>query len=97
MVFTQLVPGDFIMLTSEANVPADCLTHRACTVNRERLTGESVPVVVERGHPCHALTKLLPQDGSADPFRTGATVVATGSDTFLGNVAMLIHHKEPYY
>ena len=98
---SELVPGDVVVLTAGASVPADLrlVTVNGLQVDESLLTGESVPV--------NKSTASVPED-SVLPDRTGmayagsittagrgtGVVVATAAATELGAIAGLIRAEE---
>lgn len=97
----ELVPGDIIQLEAGDRVPADARIIEAVRLKAEEsaLTGESVPVdkhaaVIEAEVPLGDRRNLL---FSATSVATGnglAVVVATGMQTELGKITLLIKEAE---
>ena len=81
----EIVPGDRILLTAGARVPADATvdTARGARLDVSNLTGESVLVDITEGDTTEAGTTLV-------AGRLEATVTATGADSALGRLAHLI-------
>ncbi len=88
----DLVVGDVVLLAPGDRVSADltALEVHGLRLDESILTGESVPVSVERGGPLHAGTFVVEGEGLA-------TVEATGGSTQLGRVAELTRsvHRRP--
>jgi calcium-translocating P-type ATPase len=98
----EVVPGDVILLSPGARVPADArvLGTRGLEVDESALTGESLPVakaaravppeapVADRASLVHGGT--LVTSGTAT-----AVVVSTGDDTELGRISGLMRRTEP--
>ena len=94
---SDLVPGDVVLLASGDRVPADLrlLKARRLQVEEAALTGESVPVhkdtapvpadVTVGDRRCMAFGGTLVTSGTA-----AAVVVATGSNTELGRISILL-------
>jgi len=81
----ELVPGDVVVLSAGANVPADCrlLPGRSVSVDQAALTGESLPVTMYEGD-------VAKMGSSLTRGEVEAVVDATGSETFFGKTAALI-------
>lgn len=80
----EVVPGDLVKLGAGATVPADCVLNGGhVEVDQSALTGESLPVPLDRGG--EVLMSAAVVRGEAE-----ATVVRTGANTFLGKTAALI-------
>ncbi len=92
----ELVPGDIVVLSSGAKVPADLRLFHVLELRVEEamLTGESVPA--EKAVSVMEEDNLTPGDQSNMAFmgtvvvhgRAKGIVVATGSQTTLGKIAM---------
>jgi magnesium-transporting ATPase (P-type) len=80
----SLVSGDLVLLDAGDRVSADLQAVEAhqCRVDTSTLTGESIPVPVDRGEVIHAGTFVV--EGQAS-----ALVTAIGADTRLGSIAAL--------
>ncbi|MDP2008132.1 MAG: cation-translocating P-type ATPase [Rubrivivax sp.] len=98
---TQLVPGDVVLLEAGSLVPADLRLHTVAQlrVDESALTGESVTVEkTDAGLPASPLGELALGDRINMAFkgtlvthgRAEGLVVATGAQTQLGQVAMLL-------
>lgn len=91
----ELVPGDIVLLTSGARVPADLrlLQTLELRIDEAMLTGESLPA--EKHTQALAEDKLIPGDQVNMAFmgtavvngRARGVVVATGAATLLGGIA----------
>jgi H+-transporting ATPase len=82
---TLLVPGDRIILSAGAAVPADCTLceGKPLQVDQAALTGESLPVTMYPGD--------VPKMGSTiTRGESEAIVTGTGAETFFGKTAALI-------
>ena len=94
---TDLVVGDVVQVESGSKVPADCrvLEARNLSAAEASLTGESVPVekhVAEVGEDT-PLADRTPMVYAGTLITTGvatALVVATGTDTELGRIGVLV-------
>jgi len=81
---SELVPGDVISLSLGALVPADAaIMSGSVILDQSTLTGESVPIDANPGHPVYAGS--LVRRGQAV-----AEVTATGSRTYFGRAAELV-------
>lgn len=81
----QIVPGDLVYLRVGDLVPADALvTEGQVEVDQSALTGESLPVDVERGQAAYAGSTI--RHGEAK-----ARVTATGKRTYFGHTADLVN------
>ena len=92
----ELVPGDIVLLASGAKVPADLRLFHVLELRVEEamLTGESVPAekivsVIEEDNLTPGDQKNMAFMGTAVVHgRAKGTVVATGSETTLGKIAL---------
>lgn len=82
-----LVPGDLVLLSCGAAVPADCRINqginRTIDVDQAQLTGESLPVTMYAESLCLMGSTVV--RGEVE-----ATVEFTGVDTFFGKTASLL-------
>ncbi|KAG2442954.1 hypothetical protein HXX76_003029 [Chlamydomonas incerta] len=79
-----LVPGDLVLLGSGASVPADCrINHGQIDVDQSALTGESLPVTMNRADSAKMGSTVVRGE-------TEATVESTGKSTFFGKTANLL-------
>lgn len=101
---TQLVPGDVVHLSAGDMIPADCRIVQSIDlfVSESMLTGESLPVeksplaipdtdnrpAIELNNLCFMGTNVV--SGAAT-----AVVVATGANTYFGNIGRSIVGKSP--
>lgn len=83
-----VVPGDLVLLSAGAAVPADCIVNEGrLEVDQSALTGESMPVTMTAGD--------CPKMGSTvTRGEVEATVDATGKHTFFGKTATLLQGDE---
>ncbi|HEX8946870.1 MAG TPA: plasma-membrane proton-efflux P-type ATPase [Candidatus Paceibacterota bacterium] len=86
---TELVPGDLVMLSVGAIVPADAtvLTQTNLSLNESMLTGESLPRERERGETLY----------SGSFVATGnalALITATGTRTYFGKTLASVEHAK---
>lgn len=80
----DLVLGDLVKLVAGCTAPADCVLNGGhCEVDQSALTGESLPVPLDRGGEVMMSSTVV--RGEAE-----ATVVRTGASTFLGKTAGMI-------
>jgi Mg2+-importing ATPase len=92
---SRLVPGDIVTIAAGDMIPADVriLTAKDLFVTQSSLTGESFPVEkfeVERSHSSSNpvdLTSIAFLSTSVESGSATAVVVATGRETYLGNMA----------
>ncbi len=79
-----VVPGDLVVLTDGARVPADmiCVESHGLLVDTSTLTGESVPESIGDGDSLHAGTFVVEGEGLA-------IVAATGASTEFARIAVL--------
>ncbi len=84
-----LVPGDIVILESGDKVPADGKIGESknLTVDEASLTGESVPVVKEKGDEVFMATAVL-------SGRARFTVTKIGSETKFGGIALNLEQVE---
>lgn len=80
----NLVPDDLVVLGEGDHVSADLsvLESHGVSIGTSTLTGESVPVPVDRGDTVHAGSFVVEGEGTA-------TVIAIGSRTELARIAVL--------
>lgn len=104
ILMSHLVPGDVVHLSAGDMIPADCRVVKSIDlfVSESMLTGESLPVekspmaipdvgnrpAIELGNLCFMGTNVV--SGAAT-----AIVVATGSNTYFGNIGQSIVGKSP--
>jgi H+-transporting ATPase len=80
----QLVPGDFVHVQMGDLVPADVgIGDGEVLLDQAALTGESVPVEVERGQTAYAGSMVKRGEASGE-------VIATGGRTYFGKTAELV-------
>lgn len=94
----ELVVGDIVHLESGSKVPADCrvVEVRNLTAAEASLTGESVPVekhlsAVASDAPLGDRASMLYAGTLITTGVAKAVVVATGTDTELGRIGVLVH------
>lgn len=101
MAVSRLVPGDIVLLTAGDRIPADVRLCQAWSfeVDEAPLTGESIPV--SKHTKAVAESAGLPERACMAYFGTMATkgravgvVVATGMDTEVGLIALLLQSKD---
>ena len=84
---TQLVPGDLVLLSCGAAIPADCRLNgkgpKSIEVDQAQLTGESLPVTLFGESRCMMGSTVV--RGEIE-----ATVEFTGLNTFFGKTASLL-------
>lgn len=81
---SYLVPGDLITLANGSAVPADCrVNDGTIELDQSALTGESLPVSIEKGDYCQMGSTVM--RGEVE-----ATVEFTGDKTFFGKTASLL-------
>jgi len=84
---TLVVPGDLVLLSVGAAIPADCKVNfgfkSSIEVDQAQLTGESLPVTMYAESSCMMGSTVV--RGEAE-----ATVEFTGVDTFFGKTASLL-------
>lgn len=79
-----LVPGDLVLLSTGAAVPADCrINDGHIEIDQSALTGESLPVAMYKNGKCMMGSTVA--RGEVE-----GTVEATGSNTFFGKTAALL-------
>jgi len=79
-----LVPGDLVLLSTGAAVPADCRINEGhIEIDQSALTGESLPVSMFKNGKCMMGSTVA--RGEVE-----ATVEATGANTFFGKTAALL-------
>jgi len=98
----DLVPGDLLVLSAGAGIPADCrlIEERDLSLDEASLTGESFPV---SKHPGEAAAAASPAErgnvlffGTHVVSGTGlAVVVHTGADTAYGSIAARLRLRSP--
>eukprot|EP01035_Chromulina_nebulosa_P017545 gene17545-23108_t len=82
-----LVPGDLILLSTGASVPADCRVNDGCVdIDRSAMTGESLPVAAYKGDKC--IMGATVARGEVE-----ATVEFTGANSEFGKTASLLQMK----
>jgi P-type Ca2+ transporter type 2C len=98
---SEVVPGDVIVLTTGAKVPADARLLEAVNldVDEAMLTGESVAVSksiepVKEDAAVADRTNLVYGATAVTRGRGTAVVIATGSETEIGQIATLIQETE---
>ena len=86
---TKLVPGDRVVLSPGASVPADCdiAEGKPIQVDQAALTGESLPVTLSPGDNAKMGSNVV--RGEIE-----AIVNATGAETFFGKTAAMIESVE---
>ncbi|MCT0213529.1 MULTISPECIES: magnesium-translocating P-type ATPase [unclassified Synechococcus] len=98
----DLVPGDLLVLSAGAGIPADCrlIEERDLSLDEASLTGESFPVskhpgvvaaaasLAERGNVLFFGTHVVSGTGTA-------VVVLTGADTAYGSIAARLRLRSP--
>jgi H+-transporting ATPase len=81
---SMLVPGDLVLLSTGAAVPADCrINEGSIEVDQAALTGESLPVTMYQGDSCKMGSTVVRSE-------VEATVEFTGVKTFFGKTASLL-------
>lgn len=81
---TYLVPGDLVLLSTGAAVPADCrINDGIVDIDQSSLTGESLPVTMHKNGKCM-------MGSTVSRGEVEATVEATGSNTFFGKTASML-------
>ena len=79
-----LVPGDLVLLSCGAAVPADCRVNSGTIdVDQAQLTGESLPVTMYKGSP-------VMMGSTVARGECEGTVEFTGLETFFGKTASLL-------
>jgi Mg2+-importing ATPase len=98
----DVVPGDVVLLSAGALVPADgrVLEAEDFLVSEASLTGESFPVekrpgVVVATAPVMARTNSAFMGSSVQSGTAHVLVVNTGKNTIFGQVAAQLQHREP--
>ncbi|HEY6692218.1 MAG TPA: HAD-IC family P-type ATPase [Solirubrobacteraceae bacterium] len=98
----EIVPGDIVVLSPGARVPADArvVDARGLEVDESALTGESLPVAKDAGaappEAAVADRSSLVHGGTLVTAGTAAAVVvSTGDDTELGRISELMRRTEP--
>jgi len=82
-----IVPGDRVILAAGSAVPADCVVaegQKPILVDQSAMTGESLPATL---HP-HDMVRM---GSTVTSGESEAIVHFTGTSTFFGKTAMLIH------
>ena len=97
----ELVPGDFVVLSTGDRVPADCrITSQInLKVDESILTGESHPVskiseAIKSKQPIQGRANMLFMGTSVVYGRCEAVVVSTGMQTEFGKIALSIQAEE---
>jgi len=86
-----VVPGDLVLLSTGASVPADCRVNEGeIEIDEATLTGEIHPVTKYQGGECKMGSTVV--RGEVE-----ATVEATGASTFFGRTAALLGVRLLYY
>ncbi|MEQ8354858.1 MAG: HAD-IC family P-type ATPase [Kiloniellaceae bacterium] len=94
----KLVPGDLLRLESGARVPADLrlISEQELQVDESLLTGESLPVTKDAAAKLHEAAPLAERRNllfAGTTVLTGraqAVVAATGADTQIGRIAVVL-------
>lgn len=93
----ELVKGDLISLTSGDLIPADCIINEATEIESDEsmLTGESIPV--KKSLNKSKKDKLIYMGCSITKGHCTATIVKTGMETEIGNIASMLDNikEEP--
>lgn len=101
---SHLVPGDVVHLSAGDMIPADCRIVESIDlfVSESMLTGESLPVeksplaIADTGNrPAIELNNLCFMGTNVVSGAATAVVVATGSNTYFGNIGRSIMGKSP--
>lgn len=104
IVMSHLVPGDLVHLSAGDMIPADCRVVQSIDlfVAESMLTGESLPVekmasaLPDAGDkPAIELTNLCFMGTNVVSGAATAVVIATGSDTYFGNIGKSIVGESP--
>jgi Mg2+-importing ATPase len=97
-----VVPGDLLVLSAGAGIPADCrlLEERDLSLNEATLTGESFPVskhpvAVAADAPLAQRTNMLYLGTHVVSGSGTALVVHTGSATQFASIAARLRHRSP--
>lgn len=100
---SELVPGDIVFLEAGDKVPADIRLVQSFSleVDESALTGESLPVAKNAEHICRSEC-LLGERNNMVFMGTGITrgrgkgvVVATGMQTIMGEIAVMMRETSP--
>ncbi len=98
----EVVPGDWLVLSAGASIPADCrlLEERDLSVNEAALTGESFPVskhpmVVEASAPPARRSNVLFLGTHVVSGSGTAVVVRTGAATQFAAIAERLRQRSP--
>ena len=85
----ELVPGDLLLFEEGEVLPADGMVHesRRLMVSEASLTGESIPLEKEAGHPFWSGTVVLSGGGMGE-------IQKTGSESRFGKIAGLMESVE---
>lgn len=104
ILMSHLVPGDVVHLSAGDMIPADCRVVQSIDlfVSESMLTGESLPVekspaaIPDVGNrPAIELNNLCFMGTNVVSGAATAIVVATGSNTYFGNIGQSIVGKSP--
>ncbi len=104
ILMAHLVPGDVVHLSAGDMIPADCRVVQSIDlfVSESMLTGESLPVekspaaIPDVGNrPAIELANLCFMGTNVVSGAATAIVVATGSNTYFGNIGQSIVGKSP--
>jgi Ca2+-transporting ATPase len=98
----ELVPGDIVLLDSGDHIPADLriVTSAAARTDESALTGESAPVgksdrATADAARLHERASMLFKGTNLVAGTAEGVVVATGGETALGEIALLVQAAEP--
>ena len=84
----DLSPGDIVRVLPGENLPVDGMVHAGqSSINQASLTGEAVPIEVQKGKPVYAGTTNL-------TGRLDVAVTAVAGETTIGKVEQLIREAE---
>jgi cation-transporting ATPase I len=91
----ELVPGDIVLLSAGHRVPADVRLVRSesLEVDESSLTGESHPVPKSRDSAWE-MNRILLEGSDVTVGHAVAVVVAVGSKTRFGSIALAVSHEE---
>ncbi|MGZ8160652.1 MAG: calcium-translocating P-type ATPase, PMCA-type [Methylobacter sp.] len=98
----QLVPGDIVILESGDKIPADgrIISCHTLEVDESALTGESVPVAKQHqafeqaALPLAERSNMLYMNNAVTRGRAEMVVTATGMDTEIGKLAVLLAEEK---